>query len=63
MWALIIPLALSSWGLRTVIYWAMPRYAYFVTVMFIFLAAFTVTQLLDVNQARHVRDPATAHPR
>lgn len=58
LWTLIIPLALSSWVLRTVVYWAMPRYAYFVTVMFIFIAAFTVTQLLEANQARHVTDPA-----
>lgn len=61
LWTLIIPLALSSWILRTVVYWAMPRYAYFVTVMLIFIAAFTVTQLLDANQARRIKDSVSIH--
>lgn len=43
---LIVPLCVSSWMLRTVIYWAMPRYAYFITSMFVFAAALTIDRLL-----------------
>ncbi|MEZ5175702.1 MAG: glycosyltransferase family 39 protein [Acidimicrobiia bacterium] len=50
LWALIIPLAVSSWLLRTVIYWAKPRYAYFVTVILIFVAAFTIDVLVGSNR-------------
>jgi 4-amino-4-deoxy-L-arabinose transferase-like glycosyltransferase len=43
---LLVPLILSSWVLRTVIYWAQPRYAYFITAMMIFLAALVLDTLI-----------------
>lgn len=53
---LVVPLAISSWGLRTIVYWAMPRYAYFITVMFTFAAALTLVTLLRGVSALRVED-------
>ena len=50
---LILPLAISSWGLRTVVYWAMPRYAYFITVLMIFAAGQAIdTMVRGVESSR-----------
>ncbi len=47
---LVIPLIASSWVLRTVIYWAKPRYGYFIHVMLVFLAAIALSAIVDANQ-------------
>lgn len=49
---LIVPLAVSSWVLRTVIYWAKPRYAYFITVMAVIVAAVTIEALLSASRPK-----------
>jgi 4-amino-4-deoxy-L-arabinose transferase-like glycosyltransferase len=43
---LLVPLVISSWGLRTVIYWGMPRYAYFITVLFVIASGMTIDLML-----------------
>lgn len=43
---LIVPLAVSSWGLRTILYWAKPRYAYFLTVMLVVAATVVLHRLV-----------------
>ncbi|GMQ85605.1 MAG: hypothetical protein BMS9Abin07_1172 [Acidimicrobiia bacterium] len=45
---LILPLIVSSWVLRTVIYWAIPRYGYFISVMLVFFSALTIDALIGV---------------
>ncbi len=52
--ALVLPLILSSWVLRTVIYWAIPRYGYFISVMLIFFSALTIDALIGLSR-REVR--------
>ena len=47
---MILPLVLSSWILRTVIYWATPRYAYFITALMVLAAALTVDALLRASR-------------
>lgn len=47
---LIVPLIASSWLLRSVLFWAKPRYGYFITVMLVFVAAISITALLDSNR-------------
>ncbi len=47
---LIVPLILSSWVLRTVLYWAKPRYGYFIHVMLIFTAALALAAIVDTNR-------------
>lgn len=47
---LVAPLIVSSWLLRTVLFWAKPRYGYFITVMLVFVAALSVTAILDSNR-------------
>lgn len=47
---LVIPLIASSWVLRTVIYWAKPRYGYFIQVMLVFVAALAVSAIVDTNR-------------
>jgi 4-amino-4-deoxy-L-arabinose transferase-like glycosyltransferase len=47
---LVLPLIASSWILRTVIYWAKPRYGYFIQVMLVFLAAIALSAIVDSNR-------------
>ena len=47
---LIVPLLLSSWGLRTVLYWAKPRYGYFIHVLLVFIAALALVPIIDANR-------------
>ena len=47
---LILPLIASTWILRTVIYWAKPRYGYFLSVMLVFIAAIAVDAIVDTNR-------------
>ena len=47
---LIVPLIASSWILRTVIYWAKPRYGYFINVMLVFLAALAISAIIESNK-------------
>lgn len=51
---LIIPLIASTWILRTVIYWAKPRYGYFITVMLVFAAAIAIDRVIDLLRRRSV---------
>ena len=46
---LVVPLVLSSWGLRTVLYWAKPRYGYFIHVLLVFIAALALVPIIDAN--------------
>lgn len=47
---LIVPLIASSWILRTVIYWAKPRYGYFIQVILVFVAALAVSAIVDLDR-------------
>ncbi len=47
---LILPLIASTWILRTIIYWAKPRYGYFLSVMLVFIAAIAVAAIVDTNR-------------
>lgn len=47
---LVIPLIASSWVLRTMIYWAKPRYGYFIQVMLVFVAAVALSAIVDTNR-------------
>ena len=47
---LVLPLIVSSWVLRTVIYWAIPRYGYFISVMLVLFAALTIDALIGVTR-------------
>lgn len=47
---LVVPLILSSWVLRTVLYWAKPRYGYFLHVMLVFIAALALMPIIDANR-------------
>jgi 4-amino-4-deoxy-L-arabinose transferase-like glycosyltransferase len=47
---LIVPLIASSWLLRTVIYWAKPRYGYFINVMLVFVAALAISAIIGSNK-------------
>jgi 4-amino-4-deoxy-L-arabinose transferase-like glycosyltransferase len=47
---LILPLIASTWILRTVVYWAKPRYGYFLSVMLVFIAAIAVAAIVDTNR-------------
>jgi len=47
---LVLPLIASSWILRTVIYWAKPRYGYFIHVMLVFVAAIALSAIVDSNR-------------
>lgn len=53
---LVVPLIASSWILRTVIYWAKPRYGYFIHVMLVFIAAIALSAIVETN--RRTPDPA-----
>jgi hypothetical protein len=48
---LVVPLILSSWLLRTVLYWAKPRYGYFIHVMLIFVAVIALAAIIDANRS------------
>lgn len=54
---LVLPLIVSSWALRTVIYWAIPRYGYFISVMLVLFSALTIDALIGVTR-REVHDEA-----
>lgn len=59
MATLLVPLVASTWVLRTVIYWAKPRYRYFLDVVLVFFAAFVVWLLLRAWRSQPTgRDPA-----
>jgi 4-amino-4-deoxy-L-arabinose transferase-like glycosyltransferase len=47
---LILPLIASSWILRTVLYWAKPRYGYFIHVMLVFIAALAIAAIIESNR-------------
>ncbi|MEE8129453.1 MAG: glycosyltransferase family 39 protein [Vicinamibacterales bacterium] len=47
---LVLPLIVSSWALRTVIYWAIPRYGYFISVMLVLFSALTIDALIGVTR-------------
>ena len=47
---LVIPLIASTWILRTVIYWAKPRYGYFLSVMLVFIAAIALSAIVETNR-------------
>ena len=47
---LFLPLIASTWILRTVIYWAKPRYGYFLSVMLVFIAAIAVAAIVETNR-------------
>jgi 4-amino-4-deoxy-L-arabinose transferase-like glycosyltransferase len=47
---LVVPLIASTWILRTVIYWAKPRYGYFLSVMLVFIAAIALSAIVETNQ-------------
>jgi hypothetical protein len=47
---LIVPLIASSWLLRTVLYWAKPRYGYFINVMLVFIAALAISAIIESNR-------------
>lgn len=47
---LVLPLVVSSWALRTVIYWAIPRYGYFISVMLVLFSALTIDALIGVTR-------------
>lgn len=49
LWTLVLPLIGSVWVLRTVIYWAKPRYRYGADVMIVFLAALVLWTLLSAE--------------
>ncbi len=55
---LILPLILSSWVLRTVIYWAQPRYRYFIDVMLTLVVAVTLVALWEWRQSRAAAAPS-----
>jgi hypothetical protein len=42
IWTMVLPLIGTTWFLRTVVYWAKPRYRYFADVMLVFLAALVI---------------------
>ena len=46
LWTLVLPLIGSVWVLRTIIYWAKPRYGYTAGVMLVFLAALVIWVLV-----------------
>ena len=50
VWWLIVPLIGSSWILRTVLYWAKPRYGYFIHVMLVFIAAIALSSIVEANR-------------
>ncbi|MCB1247723.1 MAG: glycosyltransferase family 39 protein [Acidimicrobiia bacterium] len=54
---LIVPLIASTWILRTVIYWAKPRYGYFITAMLIFAAAITIDRVIVVVRRTRLDTP------
>jgi 4-amino-4-deoxy-L-arabinose transferase-like glycosyltransferase len=54
---LILPLIASTWILRTVIYWAKPRYGYFLSVMLVFIAAIAVAAIVDTNRRAATPEP------
>ncbi len=54
---LILPLIASTWILRTVIYWAKPRYGYFLSVMLVFIAAIAIDAIVDSNRRAAAPDP------
>jgi 4-amino-4-deoxy-L-arabinose transferase-like glycosyltransferase len=54
---LILPLIASTWILRTVIYWAKPRYGYFLSVMLVFIAAITLAAIVDTNRRAATPEP------
>ncbi len=54
---LILPLIASTWILRTVIYWAKPRYGYFLSVMLVFVAAIAVAAIMETNRRAAVTGP------
>ncbi|MEZ5176167.1 MAG: glycosyltransferase family 39 protein [Acidimicrobiia bacterium] len=51
---LIVPLIVSTWMLRTVVYWAKPRYGYFLHVMLVFVAAITISALVEANRGARI---------
>jgi len=54
---LIVPLIASSWVLRTVIYWAKPRYGYFMMVMLVFIAAIALSAIVATNRRAPSLEP------
>jgi len=48
--SLALALIASSWLLRTVIYWAKPRYGYFINVMLVFVAALAISAIIGSNK-------------
>jgi len=57
---LVAPLIVSSWLLRTVLYWAKPRYGYFIHVMLVFVAAIALAAIIDANRStRREASPGT----
>ena len=55
---LILPLIASTWILRTVVYWAKPRYGYFLSVMLVFIAAIAVGAIVETNRRATISEPA-----
>jgi len=49
---LVLPLIVSSWALRTVIYWAIPRYGYFISVMLVLFSVLTIDALIGVTRRK-----------
>ena len=47
---LVVPLMAASWFLRTAVYWAKPRYGYFISVLLVFIAALALAAIIDTNQ-------------
>lgn len=49
---LLVPLIFLSWVWRTVLFWATPRYGYFILVMLVFFAATTIDTLIRAGRSR-----------
>lgn len=60
LWLVVVPLVATSWFLRTVIYWAQPRYRYFTDVLLLLLVAVAVAQLVRRPAAEPVAPAAGA---